>query len=102
MGRWSVAIDEERALEIARDILAAPEPIEGLSPAMCKIIHVLRAVDGRVVQAGDLAEIAAPDPLDPGMKNVATTLISHIRKRRPDLGDKIHTVWGHGYRWAGE
>lgn len=81
-------------------VLAVHEP--GLSAAESLMVTTLKKAKGRVVTyealaalgaRGDLAE-GGPDP------KVASVRLSNIKRKRPDLRDKLLAVHGLGIRWA--
>lgn len=81
-------------------VLAVHEP--GLSASESLMVTTLKKAKGRVVTyealaalgaRGDLAE-GGPDP------KVASVRLSNIKRKRPDLRDKLLAVHGLGIRYA--
>jgi DNA-binding response OmpR family regulator len=77
----------------------SPEiPPLGLSRSEGRIFNLLLHKRGKVVQRWSLAEVCAPDGLDPSLA-VVDVHISHMRKKLP-AHFKIETIWGVGYQLA--
>jgi DNA-binding response OmpR family regulator len=85
--------DVEAAVALAVVIAAQPQPIERLTEAQTRIVRVLEAAHGRCVTLGQLIEASG------AADSSAIVHLTRIRQRRPDIGARIETVWGKGYRW---
>jgi hypothetical protein len=81
-------------------VLATHEP--GLSAAEALMVTTLRKAKGRVVTYEALAALGARGDLADGGPDpkVASVRLSNIKKKRPDLREKLQAVHGLGIRWA--
>ncbi len=83
----------ERVVALAVAIVEEPEPIEGLTRTEAHIAQILQAAAGRTVAIGHLTDAICVED------GTIKTHVCRLRKRRPDLAERIETVWGVGYRW---
>jgi DNA-binding response OmpR family regulator len=61
------------------------------------VVRVLAAAAGRTMDKGEIMAALHSD----GEPKTVDVHLSRVRAARPDLGARIETVWGQGYRWTG-
>lgn len=91
--------DEEYLLSGFLEEIRRPQPIEGLTDQESKLVRALQAAPNRSLAPLFLADAVACNPSDPPETHVISVLVCKIKKKRPDLADRIETTWGQGYRW---
>lgn len=96
--RLGLDAEAERAVALAVEIAtgAPVAPIRGLTPGESQVLRVLALAGDRGIPSATLTEAVR----FAGYASLQTA-VSRIRRRRPDLGARIETVYGIGYRWTG-
>lgn len=74
-------------------VLRPVERDEGLTPTQSAIVAMLRGARGAILHGDQLANATGTDG------NTVKVLICKARARRPELRERIVTVWVAGYRW---
>ncbi len=81
---------------------AANAPIDGLSKTQTIVVRLLEKQHGRLVTYDQIYDaLRAAGSMAADSKIVAVQM-AIIKRRRPDLREKIRTVWGYGYVFDGE
>ncbi len=73
------------------------QPIERLNKKQAQLVHALEFADGKFVLIDAIIALIYWDRLAPNPSAIRI-LIHHIRARRPDIGDRIESKTGYGYR----
>jgi DNA-binding response OmpR family regulator len=95
--RLNLGDDAELVIALAVEAVVRPPCEPGLTRRQNKLVHTLRAAQGRVVSREHLCAVMGAQVENP--RNLISTMLVHIRAKRPDIGARIETVWGVGCRW---
>lgn len=92
--------DAEAAVALAICIVVGPSAtrLAGLTHAESCLAHLLAAAAGRTIDHGTATDVTSPRS---AATPVLVTRVAHLRRKRPDIGACVRTVWGVGYRWDG-
>jgi DNA-binding response OmpR family regulator len=75
-------------------------PFDGLTKCLSRVVHTLKNARGRPLSHTAISDALYWNRPDVPQSRAIVVFIHRIRKRRPDLGARIHLVRGHGYKWA--
>jgi DNA-binding response OmpR family regulator len=78
----------------------AEPPFEGLTKCLSRVVHTLKNAGGRPLTHAAISDALYWDKPDLPQSRAIVVFVHRIRKRRPDLGERIRLVRGHGYMWA--
>lgn len=77
-------------------------PFEGLTKCLSRVVHTLQNAGGRPLTSAAISDAVYWDRPDLPQSRAIVVFIHRIRKRRPDLGERIKRISGHGYSWVAE
>lgn len=95
----SLSADERYRVEVFVEALRSQRNIDGLTRQQSRLVRALQSAPGQVFSSLLLSDLIANNPLDPPEPKVVDVVVCRVRKLRPDLGQRIQTAWGQGYRW---
>lgn len=72
------------------------------SPQHRRVISALRASPCKKARHEVLADAATQFGSEPLTGRDVRDVISKLRRKHPDIGKKIRTIWGFGYQWTGD